>query len=117
LKELVFFLIFLGLSTAFAVAALVASFICAPKTDYEDKKTTYECGLEPFSDARVQFDIKYFNYAIMFLVFDVESIFLFPFAISFMQLKIFAIVEVAIFITLLLFALFFAVNKDLLRWQ
>lgn len=70
-----------------------------------------------FSDARIQFDMKFFNYAILFLIFDVETIFLFPFAVNFSQLKLFAVVEVAIFIALLFFALIFAIKKDVLRWQ
>lgn len=105
------------LSTAFAVAALIASFICSPKAESDEKNTTYECGMKLFSDARVQFDIKFFNFAIMFLIFDVETIFLFPFAINFIQLQTFAIIEVLIFIALLLFALIYAIKKDVLRWQ
>lgn len=117
LKELVFLLVFIVLSTAFAFAALIASFICSPKTDIEEKKSTYECGMPLFSDARIQFDIKFFNFAVMFLIFDVETIFLFPFAVNYSQLQLFAIVEVFIFIALLVFALFFAIKKDVLRWQ
>jgi len=117
LKELVFLLIFIVLSTAFALAAVIASFICAPKAENDEKTTTYECGMKLFSDARIQFDVKFFNYAILFLIFDVETIFLFPFAISFGQLKPFAIVEVVTFLAFLLFALIFAVKKDILRWQ
>lgn len=117
LKELVFLLVFIVLSTAFAVAALIASFICSPKTDIEEKKTTYECGMKLFSDARVQFDVRFFNFAVMFLIFDVEAIFLFPFAVNYSQLQLFAIMEVLIFLALLLFALVFAIKKDILRWQ
>lgn len=117
MKELVFLLVFIGLSTAFAIAALVASFICSPKASNDKKSETYECGIEPFKTARIQYDVKYFSYAIMFLVFDVESIFLFPFAVNFMQMKVYAIVEVGIFVTLLLFALFYAVKENLLRWE
>lgn len=108
---------FIILSTAFALAALVASFICAPKAESDEKSATYECGMKLFSDARVQFDIKFFSYAVMFLIFDVETIFLFPFAVSFTQLKLFAVVEVFIFIALLLIALYYAIKKEILRWQ
>lgn len=116
MKELVFLLVFIVLSTAFACAALMASFICSPKAESEEKTTTYECGVKLFSDARIQFDMKFFNYAILFLIFDIETIFLFPFAVNFGQLKIFAIVEVFIFLFLLLFALIFAIKKEVLRW-
>ena len=117
MKELVFLLIFIVLSTAFAFAALIASFICSPKAESDEKSATYECGMKLFSDARIQFDMKFFNYAILFLIFDVETIFLFPFAVNFVQLQLFAVVEVAIFISLLVFALVFAIKKDVLRWQ
>ena len=117
MKELVFLIVFIALSTAFAVAALIAAFICAPRAKNSEKESIYECGMQPFSDSRIQFDVKYFNFAIMFLIFDVESIFLFPFAVNFMELKIYAIIEVSIFVALLLLALFFAVKKDLLRWK
>lgn len=117
MKELVFLIVFIVLSACFAFAALVASFICSPKTDLPEKKSTYECGMKLFSDARIQYDIKFFNYAILFLIFDVETIFLFPFAVDFNQLQTFALVEVVIFVLLLLFALLYAVKKNLLRWQ
>lgn len=117
MKELVFLLVFIVLSTAFAFAALIASFICSPKAESDEKCATYECGMKLFSDARIQFDMKFFNYAILFLIFDVETIFLFPFAVNFSQLKLFALIEVAVFIALLAFALLFAIKKDVLRWQ
>lgn len=117
MKELVFLLVFIVLSTCFAFAALIASFICSPKAESDEKSATYECGMKLFSDARIQFDVKFFNYAILFLIFDVETIFLFPFAINFGQLEVFAIVEVFIFVALLLFALIYAIKKEILRWQ
>lgn len=116
MKELVFLLVFIVLSTAFALAALIASFICSPKAESSEKCSTYECGMKLFSDARIQFDMKFFNYAILFLIFDVETIFLFPFAVNFNQLQAFALVEVAIFVILLIFALIFAIKKEVLRW-
>lgn len=116
MKELVFLLAFIVLSIAFAFAALIASFICSPKAESIEKKTTYECGMKLFSDARIQFDMKFFNYAILFLIFDIETIFLFPFAVNFMQLRTFALVEIFIFLLLLLFALIYAIKKDILRW-
>lgn len=117
MKELIFLLVFVILSTAFAFAALIASIICAPRAKNEEKITTYECGMKLFSDARIQFDIKFFNFAIMFLIFDVESIFLFPFAVNYSQLQFFAIVEAFIFIAFLLFALVYAIKKGVLKWQ
>lgn len=115
MKELFFLLVFVILSVAFALCALVASFICSPKAGNKEKNTTYECGMKLFSDARVQFDIKFFNYAILFLIFDIETIFLFPFALNFQHLQAFAIVEAFIFIGLLLWALWYAIKSNFLR--
>lgn len=116
MKELVFLLVFVVLSTAFALAAIIMSILCAPRAESDEKNATYECGMKLFSDARIQFDIKFFNYAILFLIFDVETIFLFPFAINFQQLPAFALLEALIFLILLLFALVFAVKKEVLKW-
>lgn len=117
MKELVFLLVFIVLSTAFALTALVASVICSPKAESDEKATTYECGMKLFSDARIQFDVRFFNFAVMFLLFDVEAVFLFPFALNYNHLELFAIVEVFIFVALLVFALLYAINKEILRWQ
>lgn len=117
LKELIFLLVFVVLSGAFALAALVCSLICAPRAESDEKNTTYECGMKLFSDARIQFDVKFFNYAILFLIFDVETIFLFPFAVNYGQMEAYALVEAFIFVALLLFALIFAIKKEVLRWQ
>lgn len=116
MKELVCLVIFVILSTLLAIAMIVAGFICQYKKSTPIKNTTYECGLIPIGDARIKFDIKYFNYAVLFLIFDIETIFLFPFAISVNSLGLFAIIEAFIFVAILLFGLFFAINKKMLRW-
>ncbi|MBE7711437.1 MAG: NADH-quinone oxidoreductase subunit A [Cyanobacteria bacterium SIG31] len=95
---------------------IVAGFVCQYKKDSPVKNTTYECGLQPFSDARIKFDIKYFNYAILFLIFDVETIFLYPFAVNMNSLGLFAIIEAFIFVAILLFGLIFAIKRKMLRW-
>ena len=83
MKELVCLVVFVTISTLLALAMVVAGFLCQYKKDTPVKKSTYECGLQPIGDARIKFDIKYFNYAILFLIFDIETIFLYPFAVSF----------------------------------
>ena len=116
MKELVCLAIFVILSTLFAIAMVLAGFLCQYKKDSALKTTTYECGLQPFDDARVRFDIKYFNYAILFLIFDIETIFLYPFAVSLNNLGLFAIIEAFLFVGILLLGLFFAIKKKMLRW-
>ena len=116
MKELVCLAIFFVLSTLFAIAMIFAGFICQYKKDSPQKNTTYECGIQPESDARAKFDIKYFNYAILFLIFDIETIFLYPFALSLNSLGLFAALEAFVFVIILLIGLFFAIKKKMLRW-
>jgi NADH-quinone oxidoreductase subunit A len=116
LKELTCLAIFVALSTLFAIAMIVAGFLCQYKKDCPVKNSTYECGLTPFNDARIKFDIRYFNYAVLFLIFDVETIFLYPFALSFNSLGLFAVIESFVFVAILLLGLFFAIKKKILRW-
>ena len=116
MKELVCLAIFIIISTLLGLAMLVCGFICQYKKDSPAKKTTYECGIIPIGDARIKFDIKYFNYAILFLIFDIETIFLYPFAVSLNSLGLFAIIEAFIFVSILLLGLFFAIKKKMLRW-
>lgn len=116
MKELVCLSMFIILATLFAIAMIVAGLVCQYKKKCAIKDSTYECGLQPISDARIYFDIKYFNYAVLFLIFDIETIFLYPFAFSINALGLFAIIEAFIFIGILLFGLYFAINKKILRW-
>ena len=115
--EFICLAMFIILSTLFAIAMIVAGFICQYKNKTFIKNSTYECGIAPTTDARIQFDIKYFNYAIMFLIFDIETIFLYPFAVFVNELGLFAIVEAFVFVGLLLFGLIYAINKRILRWS
>ena len=116
MKELVCLSLFIILSALFGIAMVVAGFVCQYKQKNSVKNSTYECGVPPIMDANIQFDIKYFNYAIMFLVFDIETIFLYPFAVSVNRLGLFAIIEAFVFMLILLIGLVFAINKKMLRW-
>ncbi|MDD3149991.1 MAG: NADH-quinone oxidoreductase subunit A [Candidatus Gastranaerophilales bacterium] len=108
---------FIILSTAFALAAVVMSWLVQPKAPNDNKKATYECGMKPIGDAQIQFDIKYYLYALMFLIFDVEAVFLFPWAVAYNKLGLFALVEAIIFIGILFIGLVYAWKKDILKWQ
>ena len=116
MKELVCLSMFIILSALFAIAMIVAGFIFQYKDSSKDKNSTYECGVNPINDAHIHFDVKYFNYAVVFLIFDIETIFLYPFAVYVNQLGLFAIIEAFVFVFILLFGLIFAVRKRLLRW-
>ena len=116
MKELTCLAMFVILSALFAIAMILAGFICQYKKDSSVKTSTYECGIKPLSDARIAFDARYFNYAIAFLVFDIETIFLYPFAVFTNALGKFAIAETFVFVTILLLGLVFAVKNKFLRW-
>ena len=116
MKELVCLAIFIILSTLFAILMVVAGFICQYKNSSKIKNTTYECGVKSENNARIRFDVKYFNYAVMFLIFDIETIFLYPFAVFINALGLFAVIEAFIFIGILVFGLVFAIQKKVLRW-
>lgn len=116
MKDLVCLGIFVILSTLFAIAMIVAGFVCQYKKETPTKNSTYECGIVPFGNAKIKFDIKYINYAILFLIFDIETIFLYPFAVSLNSLGLFAVIEAFIFVAILLLGLYLAINKKMLRW-
>lgn len=116
MSELFFLLTFIILATGFAIASIVAGFILSYKSE-DVEQTPYECGMKLFGGARIQFNIKFLNFAIMFLIFDVEAILLFPFAINFLSLKLYVLIEVIVFLALMLFTLYYAFKKNILRWQ
>lgn len=117
MRELTCLIIFVVISALFAIAMMIAGFICQYKKESSSKNTIYECGILPAEDARIKFDIKYFNYAVLFLIFDVETIFLYPFAVSVNMLGRFAIIEAFLFLLILLLGLFFVGKKKFLRWR
>lgn len=81
------------------------------------KQTTYESGMTPFGDARVRFDVKFYLYALLFILFDIETAFLFPWAMALGALGPASLVTMLIFIGILLLGLVYAWKKDALRWQ
>jgi NADH-quinone oxidoreductase subunit A len=102
----------LGLvATAFAAARLVA-----PRRQLADKLTTYECGIDPVGEGWSQSQIRYYIYAFLFVIFDVESVFLFPWAVVFERLGMYAVVSMTIFILILGLGLLYAWRKGVLRW-
>ncbi len=117
MQELLALFLLLCFSTAFAVIALILGFILSPKADSAVKNSAYECGMPVFSDARVQYNVQYFMYALLFLVFDIETVMLFPFALIFGQLGLLALIEVSIFVLLLLLGLVYAAKKNMLRFR
>ncbi|MHB0976571.1 MAG: NADH-quinone oxidoreductase subunit A [Candidatus Aquicultorales bacterium] len=117
LYDLINVLIFTLVGTAFMGIALLFSKLIRRKNPTPTKLATYECGNESTGDARPQFQIRYYLFALLLVVFDVEMIFLFPWGAAFRSLGIVALLEVALFIGVLLLGLAFAWRKGALKWQ
>ena len=98
------------------VAAIGVALLLGPKKPNPIKQTTYECGIETVGDSWVQFKPQYYIFALVFLVFDVETVFLFPWAVKLGQLGLFAVVEGIVFISILVAGLVYTWRKGMLEW-
>lgn len=103
--------------TIFAFMIIFMNWLVRPKKPSIEKEETYECGLDTQGPTWVQFKISYFMYALIFVVFDVETVFLYPWAVKFKTLGLFAFTEMIIFIGILLLGLWYAWKKGALEWK
>jgi NADH-quinone oxidoreductase subunit A len=110
-------LLFVFIALAFGAGTLLISYFVQPKYPEPEKLSTYECGSEPFSDARMPFPVRYYIFAMLFVIFDVEVIFLYPWAIVFNKIGLIGLVEMLIFIGLFLVAYVYAWRKGALEWD
>ncbi|WP_071393295.1 NADH-quinone oxidoreductase subunit A [Bacillus tuaregi] len=110
-------LIFLILGIILPIVALFFGKLLRPHKPETEKYTTYESGLEPYGDSRVQFNIAYYVFALMFVIFDVETVFLYPWAVAYEKLGIFALIEMLIFVVMLVIGLVYAWKKKVLKWN
>lgn len=109
--------IFLVLGIVFPIAVLWIGKLLRPHKPTAGKETTYESGNEPVGDSQIRFNVRYYLYALMFVIFDIETVFLYPWAVAYNQLGLFALVEMAIFIGLLLIGLIYAWKKKVFKWN
>jgi NADH-quinone oxidoreductase subunit A len=109
-------LIFLAVIVGFLVVNLIAWWVIRPSRFSEEKLTTYECGENPTGSAWVQFNIRFYVFALIFIVFDVEAVFLLPWATVFRELGALAYVEGLVFIAILAVALAYVWRKGDLAW-
>jgi NADH:ubiquinone oxidoreductase subunit 3 (subunit A) len=116
LNEWLFIGIIIVIALVFPIAALLIPIIIAPKKPSALKEQTYECGLETVGETWVQFKAQFYNFALIFLIFDVEIVFLFPWAIAYHQLSLFAVLEGILFIMILVGGLVYAWRKGVLEW-
>jgi len=109
--------VILAWGIVFPVILLVVQRLLSPNNPTKAKLLTYECGLDTQGDTWIRFKISYFMYALIFVVFDVETIFLYPWAMLFQNLGLFAIVEMVIFIAILILGFAYAWKEGALEWM
>ena len=116
LEEYIPILVFLLLALIISFGAIFASFIIGEKDDYQEKLSTYECGFEPFSDTRGKFDVKFYLVAILFIIFDLEIMFLFPWAVAFQDLSELGFWSMMFFLVVLTVGFAYEWKKGALEW-
>ena len=110
-------IIFIGVSLVIAAALLVAPFLLAYKSPDPEKLSAYECGFNAFDDARMKFDIRFYLVAILFIIFDLEVAFLFPWAITFGDLGWYGFWSMMIFLGVLTIGFIYEWKKGALEWD
>ena len=110
-------LIFVVLALGFGLVTLALRYLVQPKYPEAEKLSVYECGSEPFSDSRMPFPVRYYVIAMLFVIFDIEVIFLYPWAITFYDLGVIGLIEMMIFIGLFVVAYVYAWRKGALKWD
>jgi NADH-quinone oxidoreductase subunit A len=112
-----FMAVFVIVALVFPFIALGLAWLLRPKKPNPGKTDTYECGLQTFGDTWVQFRAQYYIFALVFVVFDIEAVFLFPWAVAYDKVGLWALFEAALFLAILTVGLVYAWRKDALRWQ
>jgi len=116
LSQYVFVGILLLGAIGFALAPLLVVLLVAPAKRSRSKSDTYECGLLTTGETWVRFRIQYYIYALMFVIFDIETVFLYPWAVSYGGLGLYALIEMIVFLALLAIGLAYAWAKGMLKW-
>ncbi len=117
LKEYLPVVIFLGVAFAISCAAVIASLIAAWQKPDTEKLSSYECGFEPFDDARRPFDVRFYLVSILFIIFDLEVAFLFPWAISLADIGTFGFWSMMLFLATLTIGFIYEWKKGALEWE
>ena len=116
LKALIPILIFFAIGVGFAGANIFAARLLAPSKPSKVKGSAYECGEQVFGKPWIRVHIRFYIFALLFLIFDIETVFLFPWAVFYRELGLFGLVEMFIFIFILLLGLVYPWRKGVLRW-
>lgn len=116
MSEYLAVLIFLLVGTGMVLFTFFLARLLRPHNPYPDKNQHYECAEKPIGDSWFKFNNRFYIFALIFVIFDVEAVFLFPWAVAFGRLGLFALVEMVIFILILMFGLYYAWKKGALKW-
>ncbi|MEK3798671.1 NADH-quinone oxidoreductase subunit A [Peribacillus sp. FSL H8-0477] len=111
-----FVFVFLVIGLMLPVVALFMGKLLRPDKPNVIKASTYESGIEPIHDSRVQFNVRYYLFGLLFVIFDVETVFLYPWAVAYEKLGIFSLIEMMIFVIMLGIGLAYAWKKKVLKW-
>jgi NADH-quinone oxidoreductase subunit A len=117
LREYLPILIFIGVASALAIVIVLASFVVARQSPDAEKLSPYECGFEPFSDARSKFDVRFYLVSILFIIFDLEVAFLFPWAVTLGRLGLFGFWSMIVFLGVLTVGFIYEWKKGALEWE
>jgi NADH-quinone oxidoreductase subunit A len=110
-------LIFMILVTGFALTSVIGSLILGMRKPTPEKQAPYECGMQPVGTARERFSVKFYLVAMLFLLFDIEAVFLFPWAVVYRDLKLFGFFEMLLFIAVVLAGYVYVWKKGALEWE
>ncbi len=107
----------LVIACAFAGGAILMSHFLGPRRPSKVKNEAYECGIDPVGDARLRFSVKFYIVAMLFILFDIEAIFLYPWAVMFQQLKLFGLMEMFAFLGFLVLGYIYLWKRGALEWD
>jgi NADH-quinone oxidoreductase subunit A len=110
-------LLFIGVAIAFAAGSLLVGSLIRPSRPYRAKLAPYESGSPLFSDARIQFPMRYYIIAMLFVIFDIEIVFMIPWAVRFQSLGLLGLIEMLVFLSILLAGFWYAWKKGALEWD
>lgn len=108
--------IFLVVAALFPIVALFMAKLVRPESPFTAKLRPYECGIDPETDSRGRYTVRFYIVAILFVIFDVETIFLFPWAVQFKMLGLLGLIEMGVFLAILIVAYIWAYKKGALEW-
>lgn len=117
LAEYLPILIFVIIGVGFGVMPILAGFVLGPQRPDEEKRSPYECGFEPFDDAHMKFDVRFYLVAILFIIFDLEIAFLFPWAIVLDDIGVFGLLAMFLFLGILVVGFIYEWKKGALEWE